>query len=191
MNALPSQIILNIAISNKFSVEAIDEFYDGVKFACDEHNIDLIGGDTTSSLSGLTMSCTAVGYCDNDNISQRDGALSEDLICVSGDLGRAYLGLLILQREKKKFLKDPSNQPSLSKYKDLVEKQLRPKARKDIIDFFNLNNIKPNSMIDISDGLIADLEKLINNQQIINLFVVNLCSLSKIINNKKIINIHK
>lgn len=162
MNALPSQIILNIAISNKFSVEAIDEFYDGVKFACEEHKIDLIGGDTTSSLSGLTISCTAVGYCDNDNISKRDGALSEDLICISGDLGRAYLGLLILQREKKNFLKDPSNQPSLSKYKDLVEKQLRPKARKDIIDFFNLNNIKPNSMIDISDGLSSELFHIAN-----------------------------
>tara|TARA_B000000475_G_scaffold116911_1_gene94695 strand:- start:243 stop:1265 length:1023 start_codon:yes stop_codon:yes gene_type:complete len=166
MNSYPNQIILNIALSNKFSVEAIDEFYEGVKYACEEHNIDLIGGDTTSSLSGLTVSCTAIGCCNNDKISKRDGALSEDIICVSGDLGRAYLGLLILQREKKNFLDNPQNQPILSKYKDLVEKQLRPKARKDIIDFFDSNNIKPNSMIDISDGLSSELFHIANSSKL-------------------------
>ena len=103
MNCNPKQIILNIAISNKFSVEAIEEFYEGVKYACEEYGVDLIGGDTTSSLSGLTISCTAIGYSDDENISKRDGAISEDIICVSGDLGRAYIGLLILQREKKNF----------------------------------------------------------------------------------------
>ena len=95
MNCNPKQIILNIAISNKFSVEAIEEFYEGVKYACEEHGVDLIGGDTTSSLSGLTISCTAIGYSDDENISKRDGAISEDIICVSGDLGRAYIGLLL------------------------------------------------------------------------------------------------
>ena len=103
--------------------------------------------------------------CNNDKISKRDGALSEDIICVSGDLGRAYLGLLILQREKK-FLDNPQNQPILSKYKDLVEKQLRPKARKDIIDFFDSNNIKPNSMIDISDGLSSELFHIANSSKL-------------------------
>lgn len=166
MNSYPKQIILNIALSNKFSIEAIDEFYEGVKYACDEHNIDLIGGDTTSSLSGLTISCTSIGYCNNNKISKRDGALSEDIICISGDLGRAYLGLLILQREKSNFLNNPQNQPILSDYKDLVEKQLRPKARKDIIDFFDLNNIKPNSMIDISDGLSSELFHIANSSKL-------------------------
>lgn len=166
MNSYPSQIILNIALSSKFSIEAIDEFYEGVKYACEEHNIDLIGGDTTSSLSGLTVSCTAIGYSNNDKISKRDEALSEDIICVSGDLGRAYLGLLILEREKKLFIDNPHNQPILSNYKDLVEKQLRPKARKDIIDFFDSNNIKPNSMIDISDGLSSELFHLANSSKL-------------------------
>ena len=166
MNCNPKQIILNIAISNKFSVEAIEEFYEGVKYACEEHGVDLIGGDTTSSLSGLTISCTAIGYSDDENISKRDGAISEDIICVSGDLGRAYIGLLILQREKKNFLNNPENQPSLSNYKNLVEKQLRPKARKDIIEFFHLNKIKPNSMIDISDGLSSELFHLSNSSNL-------------------------
>lgn len=166
MNCHPKQIILNIAISNKFSVEAIDEFYEGVKYACEEHKVDLIGGDTTSSLSGLTISCTAIGYSEEDDISKRDEAISEDLICVSGDLGRAYLGLLILQREKNNFLKNPKFQPSLSKYKNLVEKQLRPKARKDIIEFFNSNKIKPNSMIDISDGLSSELFHISNSSNL-------------------------
>mgnify|MGYP001360564419 FL=1 len=166
MNCYPKQIILNIAISNKFSVEAIDEFYEGVKYACEEHKVDLIGGDTTSSLSGLTISCTAIGYSEEDDISKRDEAISEDLICVSGDLGRAYLGLLILQREKNNFLKNPKFQPSLSKYKNLVEKQLRPKARKDIIEFFNSNKIKPNSMIDISDGLSSELFHISNSSNL-------------------------
>ena len=166
MNCYPKQIILNIAISNKFSVEAIDEFYEGVKYACEEHKVDLIGGDTTSSLSGLTISCTAIGYSEEDDISKRDEAISEDLICVSGDLGRAYVGLLILQREKNNFLKNPKFQPSLSKYKNLVEKQLRPKARKDIIEFFNSNKIKPNSMIDISDGLSSELFHISNSSNL-------------------------
>ena len=166
MNCHPKQIILNIAISNKFSVEAIDEFYEGVKYACEEHKVDLIGGDTTSSLSGLTISCTAIGYSEEDDISKRDEAISEDLICVSGDLGRAYVGLLILQREKNNFLKNPKFQPSLSKYKNLIEKQLRPKARKDIIEFFNSNKIKPNSMIDISDGLSSELFHISNSSNL-------------------------
>ena len=157
MNSYPTQILLNIALSSKFSMEAIEEFYDGVKYACDDYKIDLVGGDTTSSTSGLIISGTALGYNSKDNIVTRDNAKPDDIICVSGDLGRAYVGLLVLQREKVNFIKNPKIQPSLDNYKKLVEKQLRPNARKDIIDFFYKNNIKPNSMIDISDGLSSEL----------------------------------
>ena len=157
MNSYPTQILLNIALSSKFSMEAIEEFYDGVKYACDDYKIDLVGGDTTSSTSGLIISGTALGYNSKDNIVTRDNAKPDDIICVSGDLGRAYVGLLVLQREKVNFIKNPKIQPSLDNYKKLVEKQLRPNARKDIIDFFYKNDVKPNSMIDISDGLSSEL----------------------------------
>lgn len=166
MNCYPNHILINLAISNKFSVEAIDEIYDGIKYACDEYNIDLVGGDTSSSISGLIMSCTVIGYGDKKQISYRDKAKADDIICVSGNLGRAYLGLLVLQREKNKFIHDPKNQPDLSKYKKVIEKQLRPKARKDIIDFFNSNKIIPNSMIDISDGLSSELLHISNSSDL-------------------------
>ncbi len=166
MNCYPNHILINLAISNKFSVEAIDEIYDGIKYACDEYNIDLVGGDTSSSMSGLIMSCTVIGYGDKKQISYRDKAKADDIICVSGNLGRAYLGLLVLQREKNKFIDDPKNQPDLSKYKKIIEKQLRPKARKDIIDFFNSNKIIPNSMIDISDGLSSELLHVSNSSDL-------------------------
>mgnify|MGYP003681966985 FL=1 len=157
MNSYPKQILLNIALSSKFSLEALDEFYDGVKYACDDYKVDLIGGDTTSSTSGLIISGTALGYNSKKNIVTRENARPDDIICVSGDLGRAYAGLLVLQKEKENFIKNPKIQPSLDNYKSLVEKQLRPKARKDIIDFFYNNNIRPNAMIDISDGLSSEL----------------------------------
>ena len=166
MNCHPNHILVNIAISNKFSVEAIDEIYDGIKYACDDYNIDLIGGDTTTSMSGLILSCTAIGYGDKKQICYRDKAKADDIICISGNLGRAYLGLLVLQREKTKFIDDPKNQPDLSKYKKLIEKQLRPKARKDIVDFFNFNKIIPNSMIDISDGLSSELLHVSNSSDL-------------------------
>ena len=157
MNSYPKQILLNIALSSKFSLEALDEFYDGVKYACDDYKVDLIGGDTTSSTSGLIISGTALGYNSKKNIVIRENARPDDIICVSGDLGRAYAGLLVLQKEKENFIKNPKIQPSLDNYKSLVEKQLRPKARNDIIDFFYNNNIRPNAMIDISDGLSSEL----------------------------------
>ena len=157
MNSYPNQILLNIALSSKFSVEALDEFYDGVMYACDDYKVDLIGGDTTSSTSGLIISGTALGYNSKKNIVTRENAKPDDIICVSGDLGRAYAGLLVLQKEKENFIKNPKIQPSLDNYKSLVEKQLRPKARNDIIDFFYNNNIRPNAMIDISDGLSSEL----------------------------------
>ena len=157
MNANPSQILLNIALSSKFRSDAIHEFYEGVKIACDEYNIDLVGGDTSSSVSGMTISCTAIGSVDKKNITRRDGAKPNDIICVSGDLGRSYIGLMILQREKSNFIKNPKSQPELENYKDLIEKQLRPKARNDIIKYLSEHNVKPNSMIDVSDGISSDL----------------------------------
>tara|TARA_Y200000002_G_C22672579_1_gene660703 strand:- start:1580 stop:2596 length:1017 start_codon:yes stop_codon:yes gene_type:complete len=157
MNANPSQILLNIALSSKFRSDAIHEFYEGVKIACDEYNIDLVGGDTSSSVSGMTISCTAIGSVDKKKITRRDGAKPNDIICVSGDLGRSYIGLMILQREKSNFIKNPKSQPELENYKDLIEKQLRPKARNDIIEYLSEYNVIPNSMIDVSDGISSDL----------------------------------
>ena len=157
MNSEPKQILINIAISSKFSVEAIEEFYDGVSIACDEYSIDLVGGDTTSSVSGLIISCSVVGYSEKNSIVRRDGARNNDIICVSGDLGRSFLGLKILQREKVNFIRNPKMQPTLNEYKNVIEKQLRPRARKDIFEFFKEEKIIPNCMIDISDGLSSEL----------------------------------
>ena len=166
MNAEPKQILINIAISSKFSVEAIDEFYEGVSIACDEYSVDLVGGDTTSSVSGLIISCSVVGYSKETSIVRRNGAKNNDIICVSGDLGRSFLGLKILQREKVNFIRNPNIQPSLNEYKDIIEKQLRPRARKDVFDFFKDEKITPNSMIDISDGLSSDLLHLSLNSNL-------------------------
>ena len=166
MNAEPKQILINIAISSKFSVEAIDEFYEGVSIACDEYSVDLVGGDTTSSVSGLIISCSVVGYSKETLIVRRNGAKNNDIICVSGDLGRSFLGLKILQREKVNFIRNPNIQPSLNEYKDIIEKQLRPRARKDVFDFFKDEKITPNSMIDISDGLSSDLLHLSLNSNL-------------------------
>jgi thiamine-monophosphate kinase len=166
MNGNPNQIILNIGISSKFSIKAIDQFYEGIKVACSEYNIDLIGGDTTSSLKGLVISCTAIGTVSKKNITRRSGAKENDVICVSGDLGRSFLGLKILQREKRIFLNNPKMQPKLNTYKNIIEKQLRPKARLDVISILKENKIIPSSMIDISDGLTSDLIHLSKNSNL-------------------------
>ena len=157
MNGCPNQIILNIGISSKFSLKAIDEFYDGIKIACDEYSVDLVGGDTTSSITGMVISCTAIGTVLKKNISLRSGAKENDVLCVSGDLGRSFLGLKILQREKRVFLNNPEMQPKLNSYKNIIEKQLRPVARVDIINILKENKIIPSSMIDISDGLASEI----------------------------------
>lgn len=157
MNGCPDQIILNIGISSKFSLKAIDEFYDGIKIACDEYSVDLVGGDTTSSITGMVISCTAIGTVLQKNISLRSGAKENDVLCVSGDLGRSFLGLKILQREKRVFLNNPEMQPKLNSYKNIIEKQLRPVARVDIINILKENKIIPSSMIDISDGLASEI----------------------------------
>ena len=157
MNGCPNQIILNIGISSKFSLKAIDEFYDGIKIACDEYFVDLVGGDTTTSITGMVISCTAIGTVLKKNISLRSGAKEHDVLCVSGDLGRSFLGLKILQREKRVFLNNPEMQPKLNTYKNIIEKQLRPVARVDIINILKDYKIIPSSMIDISDGLASEI----------------------------------
>lgn len=136
MNAIPTQIILNIAISNRFSVEALDEFYDGVYAACERYGVDLIGGDTSSSQKGFIISVTAIGEVTPDKYVKRSTAKKGDLVCVSGDLGGAYIGLLFLEREKKIYLENPNIQPDLESEAYVIGRILKPEARKDIIEFF-------------------------------------------------------
>jgi len=157
MNTIPEQITVSIGISNRFSLEAIEEFYKGIKLACDKYKIDLIGGDTSTSEKGMVISITSMGYGSKDEIIYRSGAKLNDLICVSGDLGAAYLGLQLLEREKKIFLENPEIQPDFENKDYLIERQLKPEARKDIIEILRKEKIKPNSMIDISDGLSSEI----------------------------------
>lgn len=157
MNGIPSQITFSFAVSNKYTKEAIDELYEGIASACQEYNVDLVGGDTSSSLKGMLISVTAIGECNKNEIIYRSTAKNNDLICVSGDLGAAYIGLQVLLREKITFTNNPSAQPNLKPYEYVIKKHLHPKARKDIIDELKSNNIKANSMIDISDGLASEL----------------------------------
>ncbi len=157
MNATPAQVTMSIAFSNRFSLEALDEFYEGVYAACEKYNVDLIGGDTTSSQKGFIISVTAIGEVAADKIVKRSGAKKGDLICVSGDLGGAFLGLTLLEREKKIFLETKGVQPDLESQDYIIGRILKPEARKDIIEFFGANDILPTSMIDISDGLSSEL----------------------------------
>lgn len=157
MNAIPKQITVSLAISSRFSVEALEEIYEGIRLACLHYEVDLVGGDTTSSLKGLMISVTAIGDAKQQDIIYRNGAKKGDLICVSGDLGAAYLGLQLLEREKRIFLEHPEAQPDLENQKYLVGKQLKPEARKDIIEQLKLANVMPTSMIDVSDGLSSDI----------------------------------
>lgn len=157
MNATPTQIVMSLAISNRFSVEALEEFYEGVYFACEEYGVDLVGGDTTSSQKGFVISVTALGEVAPDQFVKRSTAKVNDLICVTGFLGGAYLGLLLLEREKKIFLETKGVQPDLEDRDYIVGRLLKPKARKDIIDFFEKENIVPTAMMDISDGLSSEV----------------------------------
>lgn len=157
MNGTPEQVTMSIAISNRFSLEALEEFYTGVKLACELYKVDLVGGDTTSSLSGLTISVTAIGKVAKDKIAYRSGAQENDLICVSGDLGAAYIGLQLLEREKQIFKEDSKVQPDLEGKDYVLERQLKPEARKVVIEMLEEKNITPSSMIDISDGLASEL----------------------------------
>jgi len=160
MNATPKQITVSLAISNRFSVEAIEELYQGVYAACEKYNVDLIGGDTTSSLKGLMISVTAIGQAAKDKIVYRNGAKPGDLICVSGDLGASYLGLQLLEREKHVYMDNPEMQPVLEGHDYLLKRQLKPEARKDVIEMLEKAGLVPTSMIDISDGLASELMHL-------------------------------
>ena len=157
MNAIPYGITFSVALSSRFPVEAVDELYAGVKLACDRYKINLLGGDTSSSKQGLMISVTAFGEAAEDQVVYRKGAQPKDLICVSGNLGAAYAGFLILDREKSVFLKSPEMQPDLSDYDYVIGRQLKPEARGDIIQRLREQGIKPTAMMDISDGLASEL----------------------------------
>lgn len=157
MNAIPKQITVSIGLSAKFSVEHVEEIYKGISKACDFYQVDLIGGDTVASPNGLVISITAIGMVNEKDITYRNGAKENDLICVSGDLGAAYLGLKLLSREKEVFEINPNQQPSFEGYEYLIERQLKPEPRRDIILKLKELNVLPTSMIDISDGLSSEL----------------------------------
>ena len=157
MNATPTHITMSIAFSNRFSLEALDDFYEGVFAACQKYNVDLVGGDTSSSTKGFVISVTAIGEIAPDKIVKRSGAQKGDLLCVSGYLGGAFLGLTILEREKKIYLETPGVQPDLEEQEFIVGKILKPEARRDIIAFFEEQEILPTSMMDVSDGLSSEI----------------------------------
>lgn len=157
MNATPKQVTVTIAISNRFSVEALEELYAGIYKACEFYNVDLVGGDTNSSNRGLIISVTAIGQGERDKLTYRSGARVGDLICITGNVGAAYLGLQILEREKQVFLADPDMTPELEKHQYLVERFLKPENRPDVIKMFAKNQLVPTAMIDISDGVASDL----------------------------------
>ena len=166
MNGICSQITVSIALSNRFTLESVEELYLGIRAACKKFKIDLVGGDTTSSNKGLIISITAIGDTINKTITKRTGAKENDLLVVSGDLGSAYMGLQILKRENEVFKVNPQNQPDLSSYAYLLQRQLKPEARKDVIDFFAEKNILPTSMIDISDGLSSEILHICKNSNV-------------------------
>ena len=157
MNGMASQITFSIGLSSKFPLEAVEEIYAGAILACKKFNVDLVGGDTSASKQGLVISVTSVGYAKASDVTYRDGAQEGDLICVSGDLGGAYVGLQLLEREKQIFLENPNIQPDLEGKDYIIERQLKPEARKDIIHLFKDIGVKPTAMIDISDGLASEI----------------------------------
>jgi thiamine-monophosphate kinase len=166
MNATPTQVVISLGISSRFSLEAVDELYEGIYAACEKYGVDLVGGDTTSSQKGLIISITAIGEVAPDKYVKRSTAQKGDLLCVSGDLGGAYIGLLFLEREKKIFLESPGVQPDLEGEAYVVGKLLKPEARKDIIEFFANEKITPTSMMDISDGLSSEILHICKQSQL-------------------------
>ncbi|WP_103069135.1 thiamine-phosphate kinase [Aquimarina sediminis] len=166
MNATATQITVSIAVSNRFPLEALEELYAGIETAAKIYNIDVVGGDTTSSTTGLLISITAVGHANEEELVYRSGAKENDLLVVTGDLGAAYMGLQVLEREKQVYEVNPNSQPDLDQYTYLIERQLKPEARKDISGLLKALEVKPTSMIDISDGLSSE--------------VIHLCTQSKV-----------
>jgi thiamine-monophosphate kinase len=157
MNGKPGQIVVSLGLSNRFSVEAVEELYSGIRSACEAYKVDLVGGDTAASPSGLILNVAILGQAARDKVVKRSGAKPTDIVCVTGDLGAAYLGLQVLEREKEVFLSNPDNQPDLEKYQHLVQRQLKPEARMDIIYDLEDAGCVPSAMIDVSDGLASDL----------------------------------
>lgn len=166
MNATPKQIVVSIAISSRFSLEAIEELYAGMMLACKKYKVDMVGGDTTSNLSGLVINITAIGAAEKEAVVYRNGAKEGNLLCVSGDLGGAYMGLQILEREKAVFKENPKIQPDLEGKDYIIERQLKPEARKDIIQILKDLDIQPTSMIDVSDGLSSEILHLCTQSKV-------------------------
>lgn len=166
MNGKPQQITVSLGISKRFSVEDLEDFYNGLKLACEIYGVDIVGGDTTSSLTGFTVSITCIGTVDKERIVCRDGAKNSDLIYVSGDLGASYMGLQLLEREKSVFDENKDFQPDFGGREYLLERQLKPEARKDIVQLLEENGIVPTSMIDLSDGLSSDLLHICNRSNV-------------------------
>lgn len=166
MNGTPRQVTVSYAASNRFSVEAMEELYAGMLVACKKYGVDLIGGDTTSSTSGLVISVTAIGECEEGQAVYRNGAKEKDLLCVSGDLGGAYMGLQLLEREKFVFKDNPNLQPDLDGNDYILERQLKPEARRDVVEYLHKIGVKPTSMIDVSDGLASEILHLCDQSQV-------------------------
>ena len=160
MNGKPYALTIGLAVSSRFSVEAVEELYAGIKVACEEFDVDLIGGDMTSSRSGLGINVTILGKVEKNKVVYRSGAREYDILCVTGDVGAAYAGLQLLEREKKVFLENPTLQPDFSSYEYVVERQLRPHVRKDFIDFLDRTGIIPTAMIDVSDGIASEVHHI-------------------------------
>lgn len=163
MNAIPTQITISLGISKRFCVEDLEELYAGIKLACERYSVDLVGGDTSSSYTGLTISVTAIGEANESDIVYRNGAQVNDLICVTGNLGAAYMGLQLLEREKKVFENNGTAKPQLKEYEYILERILKPEARKNILEALKEKGVKPTSMIDISDGLSSELLHICKN----------------------------
>ncbi|MEM9417257.1 MAG: thiamine-phosphate kinase [Bacteroidota bacterium] len=166
MNGVPEQITVSIALSNRFSLEALQELYEGIRLACDHYRVDLVGGDTSAATQGLMISVTAVGKVDKDKVCQRKGIQPNDIICVTGDLGGAYLGLQVLNREKEVWAGDTTMQPDLAPYQYLVQRQLKPEARTDMVHTMREMSLVPTAMIDLSDGLASELFQLSQASQV-------------------------
>lgn len=166
MNATPTQLIIGLGLSNRLSLEALDEFYEGVYAACSKYGVDLVGGDTASSQKGFIISVTAIGEVVPDQYVKRSTAQKGDLLCVSGDLGAAYIGLLFLEREKKIFMESPGVQPDLEGESYVIGRLLKPEARKEVIEFFEKAEIRPTSMMDISDGLSSEILHICKNSNL-------------------------
>lgn len=163
MNARPKQITVSIGVSGKFTLKAIDELYAGILAACERYGVDLVGGDTTSSMTGLTISITAIGEADSDKIVYRSGAKENDIVCVSGDLGGAYMGLQLLEREKRVLSNGSNGRPEFDGYDYILERQLKPEPRADVVDFLEKIGVVPTAMMDVSDGLSSEMLHVCNN----------------------------